>query len=1556
MSTPTHSDTSQAATGPVQPQDVGRRKEKGRSALRSLLQLVLLVLTQQSITMVDVGAASSAVFKATTAAVGVLLLPQAAPAQVVDDRIIMPLSIRLSESSKVAEYVNIRFRERPEGDVDITLTPSLPHELQLSETRKTYYLHEEWPRGIGSHVGNHVGFPILATNNSRTGKNPEVILTFTFNRGGYNNLTKTVRVTVVDDDEANLVVSPDSLRIREGSTSSYVLSLSKRPTNNVTVNINRPAVSDVSVDPSSVTLTPDRWKDHRISVRTVHDNDAVDDRVTLTHSVSGGGVVNSASGSPVVVTVVDDEPGVRLSKETKVKEGETGTYAVVLHTRPAVNVTVTPGSSSNKNVARVVSTGALTFTPSNWNVAQKVIVTGVEDDLRTGDRSATVGHTVSSGYARVTTAGSVKVIVKDNEIPPGVDVSKTGLTVRKDKSDTYTVKLKTKPTGKVTVTPNRDHTGVVDVSGALTFTTGNWSVAKTVTVTGRKVGKATVSHTVTGANYDGMPVDSVIVTVGGGLPSEPKNLTAKPGNRQVTLTWDAPNDDSITHWEIRYGKVSEDRFYDRGFNVKRSSRTETVTGLENGSKYNFRIRSVNAIGSSQWLEKEPVTPEFGGKLEVKPEEPEVGEDSTGTYTLRLTESPGEGALVLVQLEIDDTKKDKANIVAPSPPQLIFTPSNWEDIRTVIITGLSDSDGDNEIVTVHHRITGPGSVKEKDVEVEVEIIDDDLAPAQPRNLTATPGDKEVTLRWDALDDPSVTDWQVGFRKETESSWLAWQDILPSDDTTRTHTVTGLTNNIEYRFRIRARNAVGYGDESEQKGTPVAPISRNIIVPSTVRVVEGARDAEAGPTETVGPEELSYVVIHLLKRPTGNVFIVATPLSEQLVAHEPTKTFTLDDWNSNTRNVEIPVYALNNDTRGGNVDVDLDILVYDTGGTYNEREIVNVEIVDNDTKKLVVSREDLTIKEGESASYEVSLSQQPTSSVRVTIGDDPSGNDVSLSSPVLTSTPLELIFTTSTWSTRQTVAVATTSDRDGSDDTVTLTHSARGGGYNTNSQSQVLLTVTVKEGGGDSLSGSALTLAEETDHQDAARAAKARAAELAGTSRALLGMASDMLGVRITGAAAIGGGGGDSASLEDQAWGILENLLGSNGEFSTDLDLEQIGERLWSQSFQITAAGGGDAQADGTSSGRKGSWTLWGAGDLRSYRGEPEEHISFNGNLKTGWLGLDYGFNDQWLAGLAVSYSSGESDYSYRKTSGATDGGKLSNEVISFYPYGSVQLSERFRLWGLAGFGFGSQHHQHNEGGDKAEGKLRLQMGVIGFTQQLNDVGALQISLAGDVALARSTTDWPAASGLQDVEVSLSRARLGVDTRFPLGEQATGYVNVKGRLDGGELEMGAAEVLAGLHFDGGRFSGALQGQQVYAFDGSYTESGLSAQLSFRTQPDGSGLAWEIQPSYGYGGGEFALGGEQVSLWSDEQLEELTGHSSRDGQMELSSRMGYGIRLSDGERLLTPFTELRLGAGGSRSVGLGLSLSTPSWEVELSGTSEGGSGRAATGKVDLTFSKKL
>ena len=480
------------------------------------------------------------------------------------------------------------------------------------------------------------------------------------------------------------------------------------------------------------------------------------------------------------------------------------------------------------------------------------------------------------------------------------------------------------------------------------------------------------------------------------------------------------------------------------------------------------------------------------------------------------------------------------------------------------------------------------------------------------------------------------------------------------------------------------------------------------------------------------------------------------------------------------------------------------------------------------------------------------------------------------------------------------------------------------------------------------------------QDMVQADRARSQALAATSRTLLGMATDVLGSRSGGEAPVAlAAAGDS--LGEQAMGVVENLLGINGsELPTTLTLEDVEDRLWSQSFQLTPpAKGSDGQQEWNPSLlQQRSWALWGAGELRSYRGNDDtEHLSYSGDMKTAWLGIDHQFTDRWMAGAALSFATGQSDYSYRKTDGSKDGGKMESRLTTFYPYGSFQASEGLRLWGMAGMGWGSQHHQQTGDHTKAEGDLRLQMGVIGFERSLSPIGELSLSLAGDAGLVKSTTDWKAGSGLDDLSVSLHRIRLGIDSSFPLTAHTTAYLNLKGRLDGGDLEMNAAEIVAGLHYGKERFSGFLQGRQTYAFDGSYAESALTAQLRLTANSDGTGLAWTLQPSYGTGNGDLALAAGS-SLWTDEQLEALTGSNSAQENREtaLSSRVGYGIHLQSSDLLLTPFTEVRLSEAGSQHVGLGLALEGNSWNVELSSSTEKGANSSPTTKTELNFSKKL
>ncbi len=91
----------------------------------------------------------------------------------------------------------------------------------------------------------------------------------------------------------------------------------------------------------------------------------------------------------------------------------------------------------------------------------------------------------------------------------------------------------------------------------------------------------------------------------------------------------------------------------------------------------------------------------------------------------------------------------------------------------------------------------------------------VAPARPTGLAAAAGDESVTLSWNAAPNVSIepiTRYEYAVNHNDTSTgnlsgWGEWTSISGSDSGTTSHTVTGLTNGAEYRFKLRAVNAVG-----------------------------------------------------------------------------------------------------------------------------------------------------------------------------------------------------------------------------------------------------------------------------------------------------------------------------------------------------------------------------------------------------------------------------------------------------------------------------------------------------------------------------------------------------------------------------------------------------------------------------------------------------------------------------------------------------------------------------------------------------------------------------
>ena len=104
-----------------------------------------------------------------------------------------------------------------------------------------------------------------------------------------------------------------------------------------------------------------------------------------------------------------------------------------------------------------------------------------------------------------------------------------------------------------------------------------------------------------------------------------------------------------------------------------------------------------------------------------------------------------------------------------------------------------------------------------------------APEAPIGLVTRPDDQSVWLTWEMPTDPtaaSITNYQFRWARVnagTQGRWTTWADIPSSGPDTIEYKVTGLTNNVTYRFRIRAVGTGGIGPRSDTVEAAAGPVS-------------------------------------------------------------------------------------------------------------------------------------------------------------------------------------------------------------------------------------------------------------------------------------------------------------------------------------------------------------------------------------------------------------------------------------------------------------------------------------------------------------------------------------------------------------------------------------------------------------------------------------------------------------------------------------------------------------------------------------------------------------
>ena len=281
-------------------------------------------------------------------------------------------------------------------------------------------------------------------------------------------------------------------------------------------------------------------------------------------------------------------------------------------------------------------------------------------------------------------------------------------------------------------------------------------------------------------------------------PGAPAGLTATAGDGRVALRWEAGADNwsAITSYEYRWstdGGTSWDQDWTNIYKSSAVTRSRTVSGLSNGVAYTFQVRAVNGEGVGDASVPASATPQG------RPGAPTGLAAELGDGEVRLSwDDPGDGSITKYQVWVSGSG-------ASNLSEDVAGSSSSTTSHTV--TGLTNGAGYTFYVRAVNE-AGEGSYRS----VYAELV---WAPGAPAGLTATAGDRQVALRWEAGADnwSAITRYEYRWSTDGGTSWdQDWTNIYKSSAATRSRTVRGLSNGVAYTFQVRAVNGEGVGEAS------------------------------------------------------------------------------------------------------------------------------------------------------------------------------------------------------------------------------------------------------------------------------------------------------------------------------------------------------------------------------------------------------------------------------------------------------------------------------------------------------------------------------------------------------------------------------------------------------------------------------------------------------------------------------------------------------------------------------------------------------------------------
>jgi len=567
---------------------------------------------------------------------------------------------------------------------------------------------------------------------------------------------ETVSITNQDNDHAGVMVAlatgidpSDVTRLRTseaGDSATFTVVLNGPPVKPVTIAVASSSDEGV-VSPAMITFTALNWAAPQTVTVTGADNDNTADgnqpyQVKLgpiTSDDAAYGQLTPEDLPPVNLVNVDNDKAASAvtllngldpndaSALLTTEKGTTATFSLVLTSKP--NAPVQFGLTSTNTNEGKVSPAEVAFTAKNWNVAQVVTVTGVDDPTKDGNVVYAVRISAPTtddlAYQKLPTA-DVKVVNLDDDVagiaPPkllsGIDAGTKLVTSEANNgAASFSISLTSRPKSDVKIPIMSSNTAEGKVSpSTLTFTPGNYSTAQVVTVTGQQdpVFDGNRAYTISlgpstsdDSNYVGLTQvikvtnlddDSAYIvptpgymgttTEAGGTAVFGISLHSQPTDT-VTVTFVSTN--------TKEGKVAPGTLTFTMANWA-TAQNITVTGVDDNVADDTQAYNVQATGASNGDQNYKYA---ATTLNVRNlDNDEVGMVVVAAANLQTTEAVGGKATFTVALTSQPTGNVSVNVTSSNikegtvaPAALAFTSGNWNAPQTVTVTGVDDSIAD-----------------------------------------------------------------------------------------------------------------------------------------------------------------------------------------------------------------------------------------------------------------------------------------------------------------------------------------------------------------------------------------------------------------------------------------------------------------------------------------------------------------------------------------------------------------------------------------------------------------------------------------------------------------------------------------------------------------------------------------------------------------------------------------------------------------------------------------------------------------------------------------------